>query len=474
MREWDILASMSEFSDRVYEVVRQIPEGKVATYGLVARLMGRPQSARYVGFALRRNPEPWANGGGTPCHRVVFRDGGLCDGFAFGGPEVQRAFLESEGVLFTDETHVELEHCLWDGHDANNPAAADETELITMSNAHSSAATQQVELVSSRDANDSAGAEEAERVIGHDVNNSTVTERVERAITRNADNPIVAGETEFVIGCHLSIAKGFAAAARDAESIGANTFQFFTRNPRGGKAKALDPRDLEDFARFCSEAGIGRILAHAPYTLNPASSKPQTSEFALQVLIDDLARMEQIMPGQLYNMHPGAHVGQGPDVAIDKIAAALNQALQPEQTTTLLLETMSGKGSEVGRTFEELARIIERVELADHVGVCLDTCHIWDGGYDIVGGLENVLEEFERIVGLDRLKAIHLNDSKNPCDSHKDRHEKIGDGCIGFEALSAVTNHPVLKGLPFYLETPHDDLSGYAREITRLRNARTT
>jgi len=392
---------MSEFSDRVYEVVRQIPEGKVATYGLVARLMGRPQSARYVGFALRRNPEPWTDGRGTPCHRVVFRDGGLCEGFAFGGPEVQRALLEAEGVFFADETHVDLERNLWDGRKANEPPAAK--------------------------------------------------------------------ESEFVIGCHLSIAKGFAAAARDAESIGANTFQFFTRNPRGGKAKALDPRDLEDFARIRSEAGIGCLLAHAPYTLNPASPKPQTSEFALQVLVDDLARMEQIMPGQLYNMHPGAHVGQGPDNAIEKIAAALNRALRPEQTTTLLLETMSGKGSEVGRTFEELARILERIELADHVGVCLDTCHVWDGGYDIVGNLENVLEEFDRIVGLCRLKAIHLNDSKNPRGSHKDRHERIGSGHIGFEALRAITRHPVLRSLPFYLETPHDDLSGYADEISHLR-----
>lgn len=276
----------------------------------------------------------------------------------------------------------------------------------------------------------------------------------------------------FTIGCHLSIAKGFAGAARDAASIGANTFQFFTRNPRGGKAKALDPRDLEKFAAAREEAGIDRILAHAPYTLNPASSKPETREFALQALADDLARMEQIMPGQLYNMHPGSHVGQGPEAAVDLIASALNEVLEPCQTTMLLLETMAGKGSEVGRTFEEIAAIIDRVELSDHVGVCLDTCHIWDGGYDIAGNLEGTLEEFDRVIGLERLRAIHLNDSKNPCGAHKDRHEQLGVGHIGFDALAAVTNHTALRDLPFYLETPHEDLAGYADEIARLKAAR--
>ena len=276
----------------------------------------------------------------------------------------------------------------------------------------------------------------------------------------------------FTIGCHLSIAKGFAAAARDAISIGANTFQFFTRNPRGGKAKQLDPVDLADFADVRTQAGMTRILAHAPYTLNPASVKPETCEFALQTLADDLQRMEQIMPGQLYNMHPGAHVGQGPEAAIDKIAAALNAVLQPQQTTTLLLETMAGKGSEVGRTFEEIVAIIDRVELADHVGVCLDTCHVWDGGYDIVGNLEGTLEEFDRVIGLDRLRAIHLNDSKNPCGAHKDRHGALDEGFIGFDALAAIVNHPALRDLPFYLETPHDDLSGYADEIARLKASR--
>ena len=229
---------------------------------------------------------------------------------------------------------------------------------------------------------------------------------------------------------------------------------------------------LEAFAQVRAESGIGCILAHAPYTLNPCSAKPETREFALQTLADDLARMETIMPGQLYNMHPGAHVGQGSDVAIPLIADALNQVLAPEQTTTLLLETMAGKGSEVGRTFEELAAIIERVELADHVGVCLDTCHVWDGGYDIASDLDGVLDRFDRVIGLDRLRTIHLNDSKNPCGAHKDRHEKLGDGHIGFDALAAVTTHPLLRDLPFYLETPHDDLSGYATEISRLRARR--
>lgn len=278
----------------------------------------------------------------------------------------------------------------------------------------------------------------------------------------------------FTIGCHLSIAKGFAAAGRDAGAIGANTFQFFTRNPRGGKAKPLDADDLAAFADVRKQFGIERILAHAPYTLNPSSSKPKTREFALQVLADDLDRMERIMPGQLYNMHPGAHVGQGPEAAIEMIADTLNAVLAPEQTTTLLLETMAGKGSEVGRTFEEIAAIIDRADLADHVGVCLDTCHVWDGGYDIVGNLENVLDEFDRIIGLARLRAIHLNDSKNPCAAHKDRHEKLGEGFIGFEALAAVVNHPKLRNLPFYLETPHDKLDGYAQEIARLKEARSS
>lgn len=275
----------------------------------------------------------------------------------------------------------------------------------------------------------------------------------------------------LTIGCHLSCSKGYANMAREAASLGGTTFQFFTRNPRGGKAKALDPHDLEAFTTLAADAGIERILAHAPYTLNPASSKEQTREFALMTLADDLARMEEATPGQLYNMHPGSHVGQGVEVGIEQIAEALNTVLKPDMTTTLLLETMAGKGSEIGGTFEELAAIIERVNHDEHVGVCLDTCHIWDGGYDIVEDLDGVLEEFDRVIGLDRLRAIHLNDSLNVRASHKDRHARIGEGHIGFEALSAITNHPKLAHLPFYLETPQDELSGYAEEIAALRAA---
>ena len=275
----------------------------------------------------------------------------------------------------------------------------------------------------------------------------------------------------LTIGCHLSCSKGYANMARETASIGGNTFQFFTRNPRGGKAKALDFDDLQAYAALAQDAGITRILAHAPYTLNPASNKSETREFALMTLTDDLARMEQATPGQLYNMHPGSHVGQGTETGIALIADTLNEVLTPDMTTTLLLETMSGKGSEVGATFEEIAAIIERVNLDKQVGVCLDTCHVWDAGYDIVDDLDGVLDEFDRIIGLERLHAIHLNDSMNPRSSHKDRHARIGEGHIGFEALSALTNHPKLVHLPFYLETPQDELSGYAREISALRAA---
>ena len=274
----------------------------------------------------------------------------------------------------------------------------------------------------------------------------------------------------FTIGCHLSSAKGYLHMAKDAVSIDANTFQFFTRNPRGGRAKAIDPKDIAAFAAYAPEHGIERILAHAPYTLNPASDKQQTRDFALMVLAEDLGRMEET-PHQLYNMHPGSAVGQPCEVAIAKIADALNQSLLPHQTTTLLLETMAGKGSEIGGTFEELAAIIAQVELESHVGVCLDTCHVWDAGYDIVGDLDGVLEEFDRVIGLDRLHAIHLNDSMNARGSHKDRHARIGEGEIGFKALAAVTNHPKLRALPFYLETPNPDLAGYAEEIAALRRA---
>lgn len=274
----------------------------------------------------------------------------------------------------------------------------------------------------------------------------------------------------LTIGCHLSIAKGYRAIAEEAVSLGANTFQFFTRNPRGGKAKAIDPTDVASFRAYAAEQGIERILAHAPYTLNPASATEKTRDFARMALAEDLARMENT-PGQLYNMHPGSHVGQGVDVGIDLIAAALDEALRPEQTTTLLLETMAGKGSEIGGRFEELAAIIERVGLRDKVGVCLDTCHVWDAGYDIAGDLDGVLREFDEVVGLDRLRAVHLNDSLNPRGARKDRHARIGEGFIGFEALSAVTRHPLLRDLPFYLETPQEELSGYADEIARLRVA---
>ena len=274
----------------------------------------------------------------------------------------------------------------------------------------------------------------------------------------------------FTIGCHLSSAKGYLHMAKDAVSIDANTFQFFTRNPRGGRAKAIDPKDIAAFAAYAPEHGIERILAHAPYTLNPASDKQQTRDFALMVLAEDLGRMEET-PHQLYNMHPGSAVGQPCEVAIAKIADALNQSLLPHQTTTLLLETMAGKGSEIGGTFEELAAIIAQVELESHVGVCLDTCHVWDAGYDIVGDLDGVLEEFDRVIGLDRLQAIHLHDSMNARGSHKDRHARIGEGEIGFKALAAVTNHPKLRDLPFYLETPNPDLAGYAEEIAALRRA---
>ncbi len=272
------------------------------------------------------------------------------------------------------------------------------------------------------------------------------------------------------IGCHLSVAKGFANMAREAISIDATTFQFFTRNPRGGKAKAIDEADITAFRNLAKKAGIETILAHAPYTINPASPVDKTADFAFTALSEDLARMENT-PGQLYNMHPGSAVGQSVDEAVERIAGMLNQVLRPEHSTTFLLETMAGKGTEVGRTFEELAAIIERIELSEKVGVCLDTCHVWDAGYDIAGNLDGVLEEFDRIIGLSRLKAVHLNDSKNPLGARKDRHAPIGEGCIGFKALSAATRHPLLRKLPFYLETPHDTLDGYADEIARLKAA---
>ena len=272
----------------------------------------------------------------------------------------------------------------------------------------------------------------------------------------------------FTIGCHLSSSAGFYHMGKEAIGIGANTFQFFTRNPRGSKAKAIDQKDVERFHAFCQENGIERILAHAPYTLNACSKDPHVREFALETMADDLVRMEYV-PGNCYNFHPGSHVGQGAEEGIRLIADTLNQILKPEQTTTVLLETMSGKGSEVGKSFEEIRAILDRVELQEHMGVCLDTCHVYDAGYDIVNDLDGVLEQFDRTIGLSRLRAIHLNDSKNPFASHKDRHEKIGQGSIGTEAMIRIINHPALQGIPVYLETPNE-LEGYAEEIRFLRD----
>ena len=270
------------------------------------------------------------------------------------------------------------------------------------------------------------------------------------------------------IGCHLSSSKGFLKMGETALSIGADTFQFFTRNPRGSKAKAIDPEDAAALMRLMDEHDFPCILAHAPYTLNPCSKDPHVREFAQMTMADDLVRMEAT-PGQMYNFHPGSHTGQGMSEGIRQIAALLNELLEESQTTTVLLETMAGKGTEVGGSFAELAMILDRVELADHMGVCLDTCHIWDGGYDIINDLDGVLDRFDRTIGLHRLKAIHLNDSKNPCGSHKDRHEKIGQGQIGLAAFEAIVRHPALKDLPFFLETPNE-LPGYAEEIQLLRS----
>ena len=269
------------------------------------------------------------------------------------------------------------------------------------------------------------------------------------------------------IGCHLSSSKGFESMGRTALSIGANTFAFFTRNPRGGAAKAIDPDDAAALCTLMADEGFAPLVAHAPYTLNPCSDKPHAREFALQAMSDDLVRMEHV-PGSYYNFHPGSHVGQGADEGIRLISELLNQVLDPAQRTTVLLETMAGKGSEVGRSFEELAAIIDRVECADHLGVCLDTCHVHDAGYDVVNRLDDVLEEFDRAIGLERLKAVHINDSKNPLGSRKDRHETIGNGCIGLEAFERIVRHPALCDLPFILETPNE-LPGYADEIRVLR-----
>ncbi len=267
------------------------------------------------------------------------------------------------------------------------------------------------------------------------------------------------------IGCHLSASKGFFAMGNQAKQIGANTFAFFTRNPRGGSAKQVNPEDANKFLESCSN--FGKLVAHAPYTMNPCSADEKIREFSKNAMADDLKRMEFI-PNNYYNFHPGSHVKQGAEIGIELISKQLNEVLTPEQSTTVLLETMSGKGSEVGRNFEEIRAIIDRVELNNKLGVCLDTCHIWDGGYDIVNNPDGVIEEFDRIIGLDRLKAIHLNDSLNPCGSHKDRHAKIGAGYIGADALVKFINRSELKGLPVILETPND-MDGYAKEIKFLR-----
>lgn len=269
------------------------------------------------------------------------------------------------------------------------------------------------------------------------------------------------------IGCHLSSSKGYLAMGKEAVKIGANTFQFFTRNPRGGKAKDLDLADVAAYRAFAQEHGFFPILAHAPYTLNACAADEGLRTFAKETMADDLARLEHI-PGSMYNFHPGSHVKQGVEAGVALIARALNAVLRPEMATTVLLETMAGKGSEVGRSFEELRAVINQVELSDKLGVCLDTCHVSDGGYDIANDLDGVLTEFDKVIGLERLKAIHLNDSMNPLGSHKDRHQKLGEGTLGMEALTRIVNHPALRELPFYLETPND-LEGYAREIAMMK-----
>ncbi len=270
------------------------------------------------------------------------------------------------------------------------------------------------------------------------------------------------------IGCHLSSSKGFLAMGKEAVKIGANTFQFFTRNPRGGAAKPIDEKDIDAYIEFAKENGIGKIVAHAPYTLNGCAADEKIRRFAIDTMADDLKRMEYI-PGNYYNFHPGSHVKQGVDIGINYIVDMLNEVMTEEQTTTILLETMAGKGSEIGRTFQEIRAIIDKADLGYKLGVCLDTCHIFDGGYDIVNHLDDVVEEFDNVIGLERLKAIHLNDSMNVLGSHKDRHAKIGEGNIGLEAITEIINHKAFRELPFNLETPND-LEGYAGEIALLKS----
>lgn len=270
------------------------------------------------------------------------------------------------------------------------------------------------------------------------------------------------------IGNHLSSSKGFMAMGREALDLKADTFSFFTRNPRGSKAKDIDDNDVAAFLNFAAEHDFQKLVAHAPYTLNPCSNKEEVREFAHNTMADDLLRMEKV-PDNYYNFHPGNHLKQGEEIGIKLIADCLNDIMWKGQRTTVLLETMSGKGTEIGKTFEEIRAIIDKVKLQDKIGVCLDTCHIWDGGYDIVNNLDEVIANFDKVIGLDKLKAVHLNDSKNECGSHKDRHEKIGEGKIGLEAIVRIINHPALKNLPFILETPNDH-DGYAGEIALLRS----
>ena len=274
---------------------------------------------------------------------------------------------------------------------------------------------------------------------------------------------------DMLIGNHLSASKGYAAMGKAALALDANTFAFFTRNPRGGKAKEIDEKDVEKFLNFAKEHEFGKIVAHAPYTMNLCAAKEDVRSFSKEMLLDDLKRMEYT-PYNYYNFHPGSHVGQGSEIGIQKIAEILNDVLTEEQTTTVLLETMSGKGTEVGRNFEELRKILNLVEKKSKMGICLDTCHVWDGGYDIVHDLDGVLNDFDHIIGLERLKAIHLNDSLNDCGSHKDRHARIGEGKIGMEALARIIKHPALREIPFILETPNDD-SGWTEEIHVLKEA---
>lgn len=270
------------------------------------------------------------------------------------------------------------------------------------------------------------------------------------------------------IGNHLSTTKGYTAMGKMAVELGANTFAFFTRNPRGGKAKEMIPSDVEGMLDITRERQFGTLVAHAPYTMNLCAAKEDIRQFSRDMIADDLKRMEYT-PGNYYNFHPGSHVGQGAEEGIRLIAETLNEVLTPDMTTTVLLETMAGKGTEVGRSFQELRAVIDRVELSEKLGICLDTCHIWDGGYDIVNHLDEVLEEFDTVIGLERLRAVHFNDSMNERGAHKDRHARIGEGHIGLEGMKRVATHPLLAGKPFILETPNDD-EGYKREIALVRS----